>query len=135
MCEYYAHHECKQFLRGKPIHFGFKICCGTTPLGYLIWFDPYQGKSALSRLQDNGFGLGGNLVSHFADVLSGCGKKFFHLCCNNFFNSVKLVTTLTDKLVKATDTIRENKTGNCPLTSKDALKKQGRGKFDFKTDT
>ena len=46
MCEYYGRHGCKQFLRGKPIRFGFKIWCGTTPLGYLIWFDPYQGKSA-----------------------------------------------------------------------------------------
>ena len=72
MCEYYGRHGCKQFLRGKPIRFGFKIWCGTTPLGYLIWFDPYQGKSASSRPQDNGLGLGGNLVSHFADVLTAC---------------------------------------------------------------
>ena len=48
---------------------------------------------------------------------------------------MKLVTTLKDKLVKATGTIRENRTEKCPLTSNDALKKQGRGKFDFKTDT
>ena len=25
MCEYYGRHGCKQFLRGKPIRFGFKI--------------------------------------------------------------------------------------------------------------
>ena len=48
---------------------------------------------------------------------------------------MKLVTTLEDKLVKATGTIRENRTEKCPLTSNYALKKQGRGKFDFKTDT
>ena len=36
ICEYYGHHECKQFLRGKPIRFGFKIWCGATLLGYLI---------------------------------------------------------------------------------------------------
>ena len=135
MCEYYRRHGCKQFLRDKPISFGFKIWCGTTPLGYLIRFDPYQGKSASSRLQDNELWLRGNLVSHFADVLSGCGRKFFHLCYDNFFNSVKLVTTLKDKLVKATGTIRENRTEKCPLTSNDALKKQWCGKFDFKTDT
>ena len=100
-----------------------------------IWFDPYQEKSASSRLQDNRLGLGGNVVCHFADVLSGCGGNFFHLCYNNFFNSVKLVTTLKYKLVKATGTIRENKTEKCPLISNNALKKHGRGKFDFKTDT
>ena len=79
MCEYYERHGCERFLKGKPIRFGFKIWCETTPLGHLIWFDSYQGKSALSRLQDNGLGLGGNLVSHFADVQSGCGRKFFYL--------------------------------------------------------
>ena len=101
----------------------------------MIWFDLYQGKSASSRLQDNGLGLGGNLVSHFADVLSGGGRKFLHLCYDNLFNSVKLATMLKDKSVKATGTIRENRTEKCPLTSNDALKMQGRGKFDFKTDT
>ena len=132
MCEYYGRHGCKQFLRGKPIRFGLKIWCGTTLLVYLIWFNPFQGKSASSRLQDNGLGLGGNLVRHFADVLFGFGRRFFHLCYDNFFNSVKLVTTLKDKLVKPTGTICENRTEKCPLTSNDALKKQGRGKFDFK---
>ena len=79
-------------------------------------------------------GLGGNLVSHFADVLSGFGRKFFRICYDNFFNSVKLVITLQDKLVKATGTIRENRAEKCPLTPNDALKKQGCRKFDFKTD-
>ena len=80
MCEYDGRHGHTQFLRGKPIRFGFKIWCGITPLGYLIWFDPYQGKSASPRLQGNGLGLGENLVSHLADVLSGCVRKLFHLC-------------------------------------------------------
>ena len=45
MCKYYGCHSCKQFLRDKPIRFGFKIWCGTTTFGYLVWFEPYQGKS------------------------------------------------------------------------------------------
>ena len=43
--------------------------------------------------------------------------------------------TLKAKFVKATGTIRENRTEKCPLISNDALEKQGRGKYDFKTDT
>ena len=135
MCEYYGRHGCKQFLRGKPIRFGFKIWCGTTPLGYLVWFDPYQGKVDSSRTQENNLGLGGNLVTKFADVLASLGRKFFRLCYGNFFNSVELVMTLKAKFVKATATIRENRTEKCPLISNDALKKQGRGNYDFKTDT
>ena len=135
MCEYYGRHGCKQFLRGKPIRFGFQIWCGTTPLGYLVWIDPYQGKLDSFRIQENNLGLVGNLVTKFADVLASLGKNFFHLCYDNFFNTVKLITTLKAKFVKATGTIRENRTEKCPLISNDALKKQGRGNYDFKTDT
>ena len=38
MVAYYGRHACKQFIRGKPIRFGFKNFCRCTPLGYLIAF-------------------------------------------------------------------------------------------------
>ena len=76
MCEYYGRDGRKQFLRGIPIRFGFKIWCGTTQLGYLVWFDPYQGKVDSSRTQENNLGLGRNLVTKFADVLASLGRKF-----------------------------------------------------------
>ena len=43
--------------------------------------------------------------------------------------------TLKPKFVKATGTIHENRTEKCPLISDNTLKKQGRGNYDFKTDT
>ena len=101
----------------------------------MVWFDPYQGKVDSSWTQENNLELGGNLVTKFADVLASLGRKFFHLCYDNFFNSVKLVTTLKAKFVKATGTIHENRSEKCPLISNDALKKHGRGNYDFKTDT
>ena len=100
----------------------------TTPLGYLVWFDPYQGKVDSSRTQENNLGLAGNLVINFVDVLASFGRKFFHLCYDNFFNSLKLVTTLEAKFVKAQEQFVK-------IEPKNALKKQGRGNYDFKTDT
>ena len=41
---------------------------------------------------------------------------------------------MQEQFVK-TGTIRENRTEKCPLISNDALKKQERGNYDFKTDT
>jgi len=41
----YGRHGCKQFIRGKPIRFGFKKFCLRTPLGHLIAFDTYQDKT------------------------------------------------------------------------------------------
>ena len=58
------------------MRFGFKIWCGTTPLGYLGWFDPYQDKVDSSRTQENNLGLGGNLVTKFVDVLAKLAEKF-----------------------------------------------------------
>ena len=122
MCEYYGCHGCKQFLRGKPIRFGFKIWCGTTTLDSLVWFDPYQ-KEATSPVEESGFGLGGDLVSSFTDVFQSQEQKEFHLCFDNFFTSVKLVSALKEKSIKATDTKRECRTEKCPLIANNDMKK------------
>lgn len=67
MCEYFGRHGCKQCLRGKPIRFGFKIWSGCTTLGYVLWFEPYQGKN--SKKNDAGLGMGGDLVVKFANII------------------------------------------------------------------
>lgn len=41
---YYGRCSMKQFIRGKPIRFGYKFWCLTTSSGYLIKFIPYTGK-------------------------------------------------------------------------------------------
>ena len=44
MVEYFGKHGCKQSIRNKPTRFGYKIWCQNSPSGYLITFEPYQGK-------------------------------------------------------------------------------------------
>ena len=56
MVPYFGHHGCKQFIRGKPIRFGYKIWCLNTMLGYPIQFQAYQGKGSVTRPE---LGLGG----------------------------------------------------------------------------
>ena len=41
MVPYYGKHSAKQFIRGKPIRFGYKMWVLKTPLGYVIQFEPY----------------------------------------------------------------------------------------------
>lgn len=43
MIKYFGKHVCKQFIRDKPIRFGFKMWCLNAPSGYLVNFDMYQG--------------------------------------------------------------------------------------------
>lgn len=44
MVKYYGKHSAKQFIRGKPIRFGYKVWSLNTSNGYLVNFDIYTGK-------------------------------------------------------------------------------------------
>lgn len=43
MIRYYGRHSCKQYIRGKPIRFGYKVWSLNSSDGYLINFEVYQG--------------------------------------------------------------------------------------------
>ncbi|XP_062040755.1 piggyBac transposable element-derived protein 1 isoform X5 [Lepus europaeus] len=131
MCECF---DSDQFLNGKPIRIGYKIWCGTTTQGYLVWFEPYQEESTMEADKDLDLGLGGNLVMNFADVLLERGQYPYHLCFDSFFTSVKLVSALKKKGVKATGTIRENRTEKCPLMNTEHMRKMKKGHFDFRVE-
>ncbi|XP_012590099.1 PREDICTED: piggyBac transposable element-derived protein 1 [Condylura cristata] len=130
MCECFASGQCPG---GKPLRVGYKIWCGTTARGYLVWFEPYQEESALAT-RDPELGLGGNLVLNFADVLLERGHYPYHLCFDGFFTSVKLMSTLKKKGVKATGIIQENRTEKCPLMDAEQMKQTEKGYFDFRVE-
>jgi hypothetical protein len=77
MAPYYGRHSTKQFIRGKPVRFGYKFWCGCLPNRFTVWFEPYGGKSTSTA--DKELGVGGNVVmtslqkifrSLFRDILS-----------------------------------------------------------------
>lgn len=43
MIEYYGHCSLKQFIKGKPIRYGYKAWCLNYRLGYCLQFEIYQG--------------------------------------------------------------------------------------------
>lgn len=84
--------------------------------------------------EDIDLGLGGNLVMNFADVLLERGQYPYHLCFGSFFTSVKLVSALKKKGVRATGTICENRTEKYPLMNAKHMKKTKKGYFDFRVE-
>ena len=62
MIPYYGLHGAKQFIRGKPICFGYKFRVLTTPLGYTLQFEPYQGAKGRQAPECPGLGIGGAVV-------------------------------------------------------------------------
>ena len=60
MIRCYGKHSTKQFVRNKPIRFGFKVFSIASPKGYLYHAEPYCG--ADTHLVETSLGLGGNVV-------------------------------------------------------------------------
>ena len=128
MIPYYGRHSAKQFIRGKPIRFGFKLWCLNTRLGYLIQFEPYQGGGTQI---DGELGLGGSIVM---DLLSELPRHPFCLYIDNYFTSLALLERLKQEGVACTGTIRANRIGKAPLKPVDNMKKEDRGSYDYRSD-
>ena len=70
MVRYFGHHYLKQFIRAKPIRFGFKqwaICCSET--GYCYRMDVYEGKSTTNTKETGVTGLGASVVAKMVSIL------------------------------------------------------------------
>ena len=66
MVPYFVRHGCKQYMRNKPVKFGYNIWVATTTLGYAIQFYSYAGKD---ENYDSNLGLGGSVVATLAEKL------------------------------------------------------------------
>jgi DNA excision repair protein ERCC-6 len=127
MLPYYGRHSMKQFIRGKPIRFGYKVWSLNTPVGYCIQFEPYQGRG----VTDPQLGLGGSVV---VDLIAELPPARYSLYFDNFFTSLKLLDKLSEMSIGGTGTIRVNRIEKCPLTAAETLKKSPRGSSDFRYD-
>lgn len=134
MIPYFGRNGCKQFIKGKPIRFGYKAWVLALPSGYCINFDVYQGRK---NQESNGekLGLGASVVMNFAKTLE---KEFsdipFSLFFDNFFTSASLITALGELGFGGTGTVRENRTEKCMIESTAAMKKKARGVYDSAVD-
>ena len=131
MVPYYGRHGCKQFIRAKPIRFGYKLWCLNTSTGYLMQFEPYQGASTTPLIA--GLGMGGSVV---ADLISELNLSVqYHVYFDNLFTSLKLMDYLAKKGVGATGTIRANRIEGCPIADLKQVSKLPRGSYDYRMDT
>jgi DNA excision repair protein ERCC-6 len=102
MTKFKGRHSCKQYLKNKPIKWGFKWwcrCCSKT--GYLYEFNIYLGKKELVE-----FGLGESVVLKLSDKLE---NTYCTLFFDNFFSSPMLVAKLFDKGIYCIGTARSDR--------------------------
>ena len=129
MVPYYGRHSSKQFIRGKPIRFGFKVWCLNSRLGYLVQCEPYQGSSDSFSAD---LGLGGSVVTQLVKKLPPALP--YRLFIDNFFTSRRLLDHLKTMSISVTGTVTANRTEKCPLKEPSELKKASRGTFDYSLD-
>ena len=127
MVPYCGRHSCKQFIRGKPIRFGYKIwmLASNTGLPYRVAI--YQGKE---NGGDSDKPLGYRVVT---SSLSPCANPSDHHVFFDNFSSYQLMKTLSEKGFKATGTFRADRTNGCPLKCVKEFKKMDRGEYQYFT--
>ena len=115
MIPYFGHHHFKQFIRGKPIRFGFKVWCLCDESGFLYAFDIYTVKDTPLHEDQKLVGLGGAVVKTLlASAMVSPGHKLY---IDNYFTSPALADDL--KSISMTGTVRTNRIRGLDLKNKD----------------
>ena len=115
---YFGRHGLKQFIRGKPVRFGFKLWCLCSKEGLLLKFKLYEGKDS-GRAEN--LTVGENVVCELA-------KNFVpeqsHAFIDNFFTTLPLLDQFRDLKINLTGTIRKDRVRQVPIND---FKKKSRG--------
>jgi len=130
MIPYYGRHFAKQYIRGKPVHFGFKNWAICSSSGYMYGFDIYTGNQAGTQYE---FGLGGDVVIGLIKQISLPPNVGHKLYFDNYFTSYHLLSHLRQLGYDAVGTVHENRVGKCPVKLVSAMKKEARGSYDYRS--
>lgn len=94
----------KQYIRGKPNPWGFKLWGRAGISGFLYDFDVYQGAS---QNKSSELGVGGDIVMKLTETLEG-GKNY-KIFADNYFTSIKLAMALKERSMFYVGTVRSNR--------------------------
>ena len=111
----------KQFIRSKPIRFGYKLWALYRASGYCYNFDLYCGKSVQKGPHED-LVLGSKVVLKMVDVVKT--PQSHCLFFDNLFTGYDLLVHLMNIGYRATGTMRENRIKNCPLKTTSLMKKE-----------
>jgi len=134
MVPYFGRHNCKQFMKGKPVKFGFKVWSLCTMFGYNLQIQPYPGP-AEKPVTINGeyidLGASGNIVAYFGKILRQLHplKDPLTITMDNYFSSIELFDALKMLNIGATGTFRVNRLKGFPCELKKMGKATSRGDF------
>lgn len=120
----------RQYIRGKPHPWGFKIWARTGEDGILYDFELYKG--ATPGQAKSTLGVGADVVLRLSATLPH--QKNFKIFADNFFSGIPLMVELKAKGIQYTGTVRKGRLPGCALLTDKELEKAGRGAFDFRVE-
>ncbi|XP_063921127.1 piggyBac transposable element-derived protein 3-like [Zophobas morio] len=121
----------KQYNPKKPNKWGYKIFVLCDSSGLVHNFEIYTGKILPTPGKED-IGASGNIVLRLASVIPQ--HKNYLLFFDNWFTSVKLLTSLQEDGIYSLGTVRCNRLPGLQFSSDNVLKKKGRGTYEeYKT--
>lgn len=118
----------RQYIKGKPHPWGFKIWGRAGVSGILYDFDVYQGGDG-TRTE---LGQGADVVLKLTSTLpQHCNYKIY---ADNLFTGLPLIAELNSRGIVYTGTVRQNRLHGCQLKDEKEMKKEGRGAYDYKIE-
>uniref|UniRef100_A0A8P4GEV8 PiggyBac transposable element-derived protein domain-containing protein n=1 Tax=Dicentrarchus labrax TaxID=13489 RepID=A0A8P4GEV8_DICLA len=116
-----------QFIRGKPIRFGYKIWSLASSSWFVHQMEPYVGSH--THLVETGLGQGPSVILGLAEKAEvPPGVKFYH---DNLFTTLSLVDEMTLRGYGSCGTMRQTQLHNVPFTAPKTFKKTPRGDAEY----
>lgn len=108
MVSYTGRHTTKQYMRNKPIKWGYKLWVLADSTGYPYHVSPYQG--ARGHFSPETKPLGYRVVMEMVDVVQKVSDPSSHeIYMDNFFTSYDLLRDLKKRNMRATGVIQNNR--------------------------
>lgn len=123
MVRYYERYSAKMHMRDKPIKFDYTLLVCFMSSAYL-----YNFKKKLGQKWKIGKAIGSSCY-HEPDFLNDPEKLEIHnlFFCDNFFTSHEIMCHLRELSMRATNTVRDNRSQKCPLNSSKPMQTKERG--------
>ena len=119
MIPYFGKHFAKQFIRGKPIRFGYKMWALCSNGGYLHSFDLYMGKKENEAIDTvPNIGLRGNVVLNLIAKANLPSNHNHILFLDSYLTSIPLMKELISQGYLATGTCKDNKSDSAQYLKK-----------------
>lgn len=130
MVPFKGNHSLKNYIKNKPIKWGYKVLALAGQSGYVYRFQ-IAGDNLLEHNTaiEPEIGKSGLVVLELAEGLPPGSQLYF----DNWFSSPLLIKRFGEMNIAATGTIRQNRKAGCLLKSEKELRQEGRGAYDFKS--